>query len=70
MPGTNLRSPPPAKEQWDDLCREVKSQLLEEMGDESWYLIIVSQQLFWQSLLASCLPLAFPEKGEIRTPFQ
>ncbi len=32
----------PSKEQWEDLCRDVKAQLLEEMGEESWYLIIVS----------------------------
>ena len=31
----------PTKEQWDELCRDVKEQLLEEVGPESWYLIIV-----------------------------
>jgi hypothetical protein len=34
--------PPPTKEQWDELSRDVKAQLLDEMGEESWYLIIVS----------------------------
>jgi hypothetical protein len=33
---------PPTKEQWDELSRDVKAQLLDEMGEESWYLIIVS----------------------------
>jgi hypothetical protein len=32
----------PTREHWDQLCRDVKSNLLPEMGDESWYLIIVS----------------------------
>ncbi|KAJ9609632.1 hypothetical protein H2200_005960 [Cladophialophora chaetospira] len=40
--GTELASTSPTKEQWDDLCREVKAQLLEEMGEESWYLIIAT----------------------------
>lgn len=30
------------KEQWDQLCQDVKAGLLEETGSESWYLIIVS----------------------------
>ena len=32
----------PTKEHWDELCSNVKGALLEEMGDETWYLIIVS----------------------------
>ncbi len=35
----------PTKEHWDQLCRDVKSNLLAEMGEESWYLIIVSSLL-------------------------
>jgi len=35
----------PTTEQWAELSREVKSELAEEMGDESWYLLIVSQFL-------------------------
>lgn len=34
------------KEQWADLCQSVKGALLEELGDESWYLVIVSQKVF------------------------
>ena len=48
----------PGKEQWGELCREVKAQLLEEMGEESWYLIIVSLHILQNTavpLLASCL---------------
>ncbi|OAG41251.1 hypothetical protein AYO21_04631 [Fonsecaea monophora] len=32
----------PTKEQWDELCRDVKESLLEEVGDESWYIIIAT----------------------------
>ncbi|KAK5458449.1 hypothetical protein LTS15_004531 [Exophiala xenobiotica] len=32
----------PTREHWDQLCRDVKSNLLPEMGDESWYLIIAT----------------------------
>lgn len=33
---------PPTKEQWDQLCQDVKSNLMQEMGSDTWYLIIVS----------------------------
>lgn len=39
---TSGTSPDPTREQWAELCREVQGSLLEEMGEESWYLIIVS----------------------------
>ena len=37
----------PTKEQWEDLCRDVKASLLEEVGTESWYLLIVSLDYLW-----------------------
>lgn len=42
--GTNgtTDSTSPTKEQWDELCGTVKGALMKEMGDETWYLIIVS----------------------------
>lgn len=33
----------PTKEQWAELSQEVKGLLLEEIGSESWYLLIVSR---------------------------
>ncbi|KIW17185.1 hypothetical protein PV08_04376 [Exophiala spinifera] len=32
----------PTKEQWDQLCQDVKKNLTEEMGSETWYLIIAT----------------------------
>ncbi|KIW91561.1 uncharacterized protein Z519_07528 [Cladophialophora bantiana CBS 173.52] len=32
----------PTKGQWEDLCKDVKESLLEEMGVESWYIIIAT----------------------------
>lgn len=34
--------PTPTQEQWTELCQSVKGTLLEELGGESWYLVIVS----------------------------
>ncbi|KAK5037495.1 hypothetical protein LTR13_004652 [Exophiala sideris] len=39
---TNTPSDTPTKAQWDALCRDVKSNLLEEVGEETWYLIIAT----------------------------
>ncbi|OCT51196.1 hypothetical protein CLCR_08599 [Cladophialophora carrionii] len=39
---TDSTPTPPSTEQWDELSRDVKAQLLQEMGDESWYLIIAT----------------------------
>ncbi|KAK6379598.1 uncharacterized protein PV06_00502 [Exophiala oligosperma] len=33
---------PPTKEQWDQLCQDVKSNLMQEMGSDTWYLIIAT----------------------------
>ena len=41
MTSVNGTSDSPAKEQWDELCQDVKDNLLREMGTESWYLLIV-----------------------------
>ncbi|KIW32546.1 uncharacterized protein PV07_04077 [Cladophialophora immunda] len=32
----------PTQEEWEELCRDVKESLLEEVGDESWYIIIAT----------------------------
>ncbi|OAP60243.1 hypothetical protein AYL99_05245 [Fonsecaea erecta] len=44
MSATNGDSTPasPTKEQWDELYKDVKESLLEEMGEESWYIIIAT----------------------------
>ncbi|EXJ58219.1 hypothetical protein A1O7_05644 [Cladophialophora yegresii CBS 114405] len=39
---TDSTQTPPSEERWDELSRDVKAQLLQEMGDESWYLIIAT----------------------------
>jgi hypothetical protein len=35
-------TPDPTKQEWDDLNQDVKSQLLPEMGTDSWYLLIAT----------------------------
>ncbi|KIY00830.1 uncharacterized protein Z520_03496 [Fonsecaea multimorphosa CBS 102226] len=44
MSTTNGVSTPasPTNEQWEELCKDVKESLLEEMGQESWYIIIAT----------------------------
>ena len=54
--GTGPNSLSPSNVQWEALCRNVKEQLLEEMGEESWYLIIVSSCL----CLEYCFVAAWP----------
>ncbi|RVX74462.1 hypothetical protein B0A52_01588 [Exophiala mesophila] len=40
--GTREDSSSITKEQWDQLCQDVKGTLLEETGSEAWYLIIAT----------------------------
>jgi hypothetical protein len=43
MAANDISSPSePMKQEWDDLIQDVKSQLLSEMGTESWYLLIAT----------------------------
>lgn len=50
---TTTTTTAPTREQWDQLCQDVKAALVKpEMGEESWYLIIVSGFLFLFLFLA------------------
>ena len=57
--GTREDSSSITKEQWDQLCQDVKGTLLEETGSEAWYLIIVSFSLPF-SFTKPSFPLPFP----------